>query len=322
MFFKKTCGVVGSNYVTHLKSLAFQLFLLAFVVALFGLFFYDFGTNVVSAVREEKLMEKAQIILSDLINWGENSENKFLQDVDGFIYGVMNIVSSIPNFTQQMIFAVWFFIIAIYCTYFITGMIHFATAYSINQFMSSNIHSVYTWVFFKGFKENARVTLLSALCCVLLDFAIIMTLTGTYVLFFSAWGVAGVIVTVILFVMLFCARKALFAYLLPIYVNVEFDVRRAFRENNAMVFESFPRLFINTFIFGVASLVCILLSLVLFKVVVASVLILLVTMFSSYLLTCSYFVGYYEFTQKPYFVKKVRLTSSDQQIEDDTEFQQ
>ena len=43
MLFKKTFSLVGSNYVTHLKSLIFQLFLLALIVALFGLFFFDFG---------------------------------------------------------------------------------------------------------------------------------------------------------------------------------------------------------------------------------------------------------------------------------------
>ena len=64
MIFKKTVSLLGNNYVTHLKSLAFQLFLLAFIIALFGLFFYDFGTNVVNAVREERLLEQTQTILS------------------------------------------------------------------------------------------------------------------------------------------------------------------------------------------------------------------------------------------------------------------
>ena len=109
MYFKKTLTLSGSNYWTHAKSMIFQLFLLAFVVALFGLFFFDFGTNVIKAIKDEKILSQAQNLLSDLINWDEESEIDFLSKIDDFINSIRYIASSIPNFTQTLILAICFF---------------------------------------------------------------------------------------------------------------------------------------------------------------------------------------------------------------------
>jgi len=322
MLFKKTFSLVGSNYVTHLKSLIFQLFLLALIVALFGLFFFDFGVNLVNAVREERLIEQTQTILSDLINWNGDNETKFLRDVDEFVYSITDIMASIPNFTQRMVFAVWFLIFAVYAIYFIAGTIQFTVAYSLNQFMSANIHTIFTWVFFKGFKEDSKITLISAFLCVLLDFGIAMTAIGAYVVFLSSLGMWGIIIAVIAFIILICLRKSLFAFLLPLYVNNEFNLKHAFKENNNMLFENFAKVFINTLLFGVVSVICVLLCLILFKVVVASILMILLSSFSSYALSCSYFVNYYEAIKKPYFTKKVKLPMENEEKTTETQLQE
>jgi len=312
MFYKKTFGLVGSNYVTHLKSLAFQIFLIALVIALFGLFFADFGTTIVNAVREERLTSQAQNLLSDLVNWNENTEKEFLKDVDNFVSSIVNMVSSIPDFFQKMIFAVWFFVVAMYCMYFFTGMIQFANTYCINQFMSANVRSIYSWVFFKGFKEGAKVSALSALYAMLLDLAICMTSIGFYVVFFSSWGVWGVLVSIFIFLILVCLRKTIFAYLLPVYVNNDYILRPAMKENVNLVFENFHKVFLNTLALGLLGIVLGLVFLAILKVVVVAVILLLFVSFMSYVLTCSYLVSYYETTKKSYFVKKVKISISDE----------
>ena len=315
MLYKKTFGLVGSNYVTHLKSLAFQIFLIALVVALFGLFFADFGTTIVSAIREEKLITQAQNLLSDLVNWNKNTENEFLNNVDTFVYSIVNIVSSIPDFFHKIIIAVWFFVVAMYFTYFFTGMIQFANAYCINQFMSANVRSIYSWVFFKGFKEGARVSALSALYAMLLDLAICMTSIGFYVVFFASWGVWGVLVSILIFLILVCLRKSIFAYLLPAYVNNNYTLKPAMKENLNLVFENFYKIFLNTLVLGFLGVVLALVFLAILKVVVVAIILVLFVSFMSYVLTCSYLVSYYETTKKSYFVKKVKIAISDEVVE-------
>ena len=319
MFFKKTFSWVGSNYVTHLKSLAFQIFLIALVVALFGLFFADFGATIVNAVREEKLITQAQNLLSDLINWNEDTERVFLRDVDNFVASILNIIESIPDFLQRMILAVWFFVIALYCTYFFTGMIQFANAYCVNQFMSANVRSIYSWVFFKGFKEGAKVSAISALYAMFLDLAIFMTSIGSYVVFFSSWGVWGVLISIFIFMVLICLRKALFAYLLPFYVNNNYTLKPAMKENLSLVYDNFHKVFLNTLVLGVMGVVLALIFLAIFKVMGVAVILALFISFMSYVLTCSYFVSFYETTKKSYFVKRVKIAVIEDNVDNSVE---
>ncbi|MBR5251172.1 MAG: hypothetical protein IKV38_04045 [Clostridia bacterium] len=307
MFLKKTFSLVGSNYVTHLKSLAFQVLLIALVVALFGLFFADFGTTIVNAVTEEKLIAQAQNLLADLVNWSEHTEREFLRDLDNFVNSIVEIVSSIPDFFNRIILAVWFLLVAVYCTYFFTGMIQFANSYCINQFMTSNVRSIYSWVFFKGFKEGAKISAISALYAMFLDIAILMTSIGSYVVFFSSWGAWGVLISIFLFMVLICLRKSLFAYLLPIYVNNNYTLKPAMKENMSFVFDNFHKVFLNTLIIGAVGVILALAFLAIFKVVVVAVILTLFISFMSYVLTCNYFVSFYQTTKKSYFVKKVKI---------------
>ena len=70
-------------------------------------------------------------------------------------------------------------------------------------------------------------------------------------------------------------------------------------------------MFLKTLIFVVIGVVLTVLTLVLFKVVVASVVMILIICFFSYLLSCAYLVNYYETKNKSYFTKRVKISIGD-----------
>lgn len=311
MYFKKTLTLSGSNYWTYAKSMIFQLFLLAFVVALFGLFFFDFGTNVIKAIKDEKILSQAQNLLSDLINWDEESEINFLSQIDDFINSIRYIASSIPNFTQTLILAICFFFLSLYFAYFFSGLILYTNTYLINQFMATNNSGYYMWTFFKNISKNVKITLLSSLFCMILDCGIFMTFVGAYVVCFSSIGVWGIVISMLLFMFLICLRKTLIAYCLPAYINDAEGIKHSMKENILLLFEDFWKLFLKTLIFVVIGVVLTVLTLVLFKVVVAAVVMILIICFFSYLLSCAYLVNYYETKNKSYFTKRVKISIGD-----------
>ena len=315
MYFKKTFSLATNTYATHAKSLVFQICLLAFVVALFGLFFFDFGSNLVKVIKDENLLTQAQELLSEIVNWGEGSEADFADNVEEFINSIRYIASAIPNFSQRLIVAVCLLFVAIYLLYLLSGFVLYVNTYVLNQFMSTNIRGFYLWTFFKRLTSNLKITLLSALLSLVWDFVAIIFLVGAYVMFLTAWGVWGIVLAFLLFVTSICLRKTIYAYWLPAYVNTEESIKLSFEQNVMMLFDDFWKIFLKTFIFAIVGSVMVLLVLMLFKVVAAAVVMTLIICFFSYLLTCAYMISYYENRKKSYFTKKVKITVEESSAE-------
>ncbi len=311
MHAKKTFLLIGNNYTTHLKSLLLQILAICFIVAIFGLFFFNFGNLIVKAIEKEGLVRKTQELISYLVNWNSADQTEFSQKILSYIDSISQSLSTIPNFNVKLATAIWSTIIAGYAVYFLVGLSVFPTFFSVNQFMTTNSKPFYLWSVIKKSVDSMRMMALRALINLIMDWCCLFLTLGAYLITFVNLGMTGIIISLLIWAALVSARSAMLAYWLPVNINETSKTRQAFKSGIIYMLDDFWNLFLKSFIvITITSLVAF--SIIfLFQPLVVLILTMLLISLSSYVLNCIYFVNYYELKGKPYFVKKVTVTYSD-----------
>lgn len=309
MYFKRTLSLAFHTYPTHLKSLLLQLVFVALVVAIVALFFFNTVGQVVDEIKAENVIKQATKIIEDIVEGKTAEEDGFNDKIVDFVDSLKNIFTAIPNLAQKVSIAVWLFIILGYMLYFFFGMTLYVNMYAINRFMSTNVSGFYLWTYIKEFKNNLRINLFAALICMLFDASMVMTVVGAYVMAFSGWGTVGIVVSVLLFIFLLSLRRTVLSYWVPTFIVEECDVKEAFKKSVGMMLDDFGKLLLKTFIVVFIAVALALVSIWLFDVVWAGVVIILLSLIGSHYLTCSYLLDYYEHNHKTYFTKKVKLSA-------------
>lgn len=311
MHAKKTLLLIRNNYTTHLKSLILQILAVCFIVAIFGLFFFNFGNLIVKAIEQEGLVHKTQELISYLINWGSTDQAEFSQKILSYIDSISQSLSNIPNFNVRLATAIWSTVLAGYAFYFLVGLSVYPTFYSVNQFMTTNSKPYYLWTVIKKFLDSVRINSIRVLIHFTMDWCCLFLALGAYLITFINLGMTGIIISLLIWAALISARSAILAYWLPVNINETPKVRQAFKTGIVYMLDNFWNLFLKSFIvITITSLVAF--SIIfLFKPLVVLILILLLISFSSYVLNCIYFLNYFEMKGKPYFVKKVMVNYSD-----------
>ena len=309
MYFKRTLNLAFHTYPIHLKSLLLQLAVVALVVAIVALFFFNTGGQIVDEIKAEKVIEQATGIIEDIVEGKTSEEDGFNDKIVDFVDSLKNVFTAIPNLVQKVSLAVWLFIILGYVLYFFFGMTLYVNMYAINRFMSTNVSGFYLWTYIKEFKNNLKINLSAALICMIFDAGVAMAVVGAYVMAFSGWGTVGIVVSVLLFIFLLSIRRTVLSYWIPTFIVEECGVKEAFKKSVGMMLDDFGKLLLKTFIVIFATVALALVSMWLFEVVWAGVIIILLSLIAGHYLTCSYLVDYYEHNHKTYFTKKVKLSS-------------
>ncbi len=272
MKIKNAFQIFFKNYSLVLKVAITQLIVLALLVGVGSIFVNDIVVNVETGLVQFGVIDRLNAVFAEITS-GEFSVEQFNVLLEELRQSISDWAGEVDFFYQKLAlsgFALFlFFIITTYCLNF------YAVPFTqnISDFMSTSAKVPFFWRFCKSFGKSAKTQLIYILGPFLLDAFILFGVIGLYSLVLSYSGLAGLVITAIILIVMVSLRKTLFAFWLPAMAVNQLPPMASMREGVKMIADGFGRVFwrillvtlftyalITVFLFGVVNLVTIIIA--------------------------------------------------------------
>lgn len=307
----KPLVLAGYNWKVLLKSLVYQMLLLALIVALGYLIFGNLVDDVLVLWRENHIGDFMSETVGSIVNGSFDSE-KFSSDLGNLITQTRQSIASlrIPFGGAAMAYVLFCLIFVAYRVF--VSLTDVTASCQLEEFMTSNAERPFTWFFIKKMGTTWKFILLQTALTLPMDLLILGGCLAFYALFLLAFSWWTVIPVLLIAVLLYVARLSMFAYTLPAVVCSEGSVRKAFKQGLANAMVRFWHVFWKTLIVvGVMLVVTVLCLMYIANPILKTAVTSLVNFVLYFYLKCVNMVEFFRFDNRPFFYKRVEIEGTD-----------
>lgn len=310
----KPLVLAAHNWKVLLKSIVYQVLLLALIVALGYLIFGNLVDDMAKVFSDNNVSG----FLSDTVNSvisGDFDSERFAAQLGDLISNVRNSISSVrlPFGGVTMSYVLFCVIIVLYRL--LVSLTDVAAACQLEEFMTSNAARPFSWFVIKKQAVTWKFALLQTAFALPLDLLIATGCIGFYLLFLLAFNWWSIIPVAAIALLMYVARLTMFAYTLPSVVCNDGSVRVAFKKGLARGAMRFWHVFWKNLI-----VVCLMAAIAVVSVmfianpIVKTVVTTVPAFVLFFYMKCINMVEYFRFDNKPFFYKRVEIEGTDRYI--------
>lgn len=308
---KKSIVLAAFNWKVLIKSILFQILLVALVLALGYTIFGNLVDDLIRVINDNHIADFAADTINAIIE-GEFDSALFTTRLNEVISNLQDGISSLrhPYGVVELTYILFVVILIIYRL--LVSLTDVAVVCQLDEFMTSNATRPFTWFFFKKQGRTWQFALLQASLTLPLDVLIVTGSVGFYLLFLIAFNWWTIIPVGIIALLLYAVRLTLFAFCLPAVVCEELSTREAFKRGLSLIVNRFWRVFWKTLI-----VVCIMAVLSVLSIMyigntwITSVAVTVPNFILYFYLKCVNIVDYFQADNRPFFYKRVDIEGTD-----------
>lgn len=303
--------LASHNWKVLLKSLLYQVLLLALVIALGYLIFGNLIDDVTGFVNNNEIGDFLSDTINSIVN-GEFDSDSFATRLGDVIASVRQAISSLemPFGGATMSYVLIAVIIVVYRL--LISLTDVAASCQLEEFMTSNAERPFSWFVIKKHATTWKFALLQTAFALPFDLLIIFGTVGFYLLFLLTFNWWTIIPAAIIGVLFYVVRLTLFGFTLPSVVCKEGSVRMAFKQGLARAPLRFWRLFWKTLVVVALMIALSVLSVLFVNNPIAKAAVFSVPNFVLFFyLKCVNMVEYFRFDNRPFFYKRVEIEGTD-----------
>jgi hypothetical protein len=289
-----------------IKSLFAQMLILALIVALCFVFFYDVSKTVVDLVEELGLVDVVMDTITQIADQTFNSAD-FAVLLEEKIAQVTDAIERLPNLFNRVEFAYFMAILAICLYRMLISSADMTVMHSLKEFMTTNAKRPFIWYYVKKANDSFRFVLLQFLIAFPLDLIIFFGSCGFYLLFLVSFKWWTIYPAISLALFMYSFRHALFAFWLPAIAVNDCGAREGFRIGIRQITGRLWSVFLYTFVVTLCMLAVWLLTYFFLPATLATILASLVSFIGFFILKAINLVYFFESNNMPYFSEKVAL---------------
>lgn len=307
----KSISLASHNWRVLLKSILYQILLLALVLALGYLVFGPLIDDLIRVVNENHISDFVNRTIHAIVN-GEFNSAQFTGELNEVISSWQAGISSLrhPFGLIELTYVIFVLMVLLYRL--LVSLTDVAVACQLDEFMTSNASRPFSWFFFKMQSKTWKFALLQTVCALPLDVLIISGSVGFYLLFLIAFNWWTIIPVCVIALLMYAVRLTVFAFCLPCVACEDMGARKAFRQGLATIVKRFWRVFWKTLIVVCIMVVISVLSIVYIHNTWAKTLMLTIPNFILFFfLKCINIVDYFKADNRPFFYKRIDIEGTD-----------
>lgn len=308
----KPLRLASHNWRVLLKSIIYQVVLLALVIALGILIFGNLVDEVLRVWGENNVNDFLNNSLNSLFA-GEFDSDVFTSELSALIVNLRESISAIQHPWGGVVLP-YLVICVMFVVYRLLVSITDVTVdCQLDEFMTSNASRPFTWYFFKKQGKTWKFALLQTAFNLPLDVLIICGSIGFYLLFMLAFNWWTIIPVAIIAVLFYVVRLSLFAFCLPaVACEQELSTRAAFKRGLSLIVNRFWHVFWKTLIVVILMATISLISILFIDNTLVSAIMTTVPNFVLFFyLKCVNIVEYFRADNRPFFYKRVDIEGTE-----------
>lgn len=308
----KSLKLASYNWKALLKSILYQVLLLALVIAIAFMIFGGLVDDFVRIFNENHVTDFFYNTINSVVS-AEFNGDQFATELGALISNVRQSVSSVQLSWGGVTVTYILFIVIIVVYRMLVSITDVAVGSQIEEFMTSNAERPFTWYFVKKQGKSWQFVLLQTAFVLPLEILIVCGSVGFYMLLMFAVRWWAIIPMAILALLFYVARLSIFAYCLPSVVcQPELSTRQAFKQGLSLAVTRFWHIFWKTFIVVCLMAVVSVISIMFVDNAILSAVLTTVPNFALYFyLKCVNMVDYFRADNRPYFYKRVEIEGTE-----------
>ena len=307
----KPLSLATFNWKVLIKSILYQILLLALVLALGITVFGNLIDDLIQLVNDNHIIDFVSDTISDIVN-GEFDSVTFTTNLNEVISNWQAGISSLrhPYGVVELTYIVFVLMVILYRLF--VSLTDVSVECQLDEFMTSNASRPFTWFFFKKQGRTWSFALLQMALTLPLDVLIVTGSIGFYLLFLIAFKWWTIIPVAVIALLMYAVRLTVFAFCLPAVASEDLPMRVAFKRGLSQVFNRFWRVFWKTLIVVCVMAVVSVLALVFIdNTLIMSLVITIPNFILFFYLKCVNIVEYFQADNRPFFHKRVDIEGTD-----------
>ena len=307
----KSLSVATFNWKVLIKSILYQILLVALVLALGFTIFGNLIDDLIRVINDNNISDFVSDTISAIVA-GEFDSAEFTAQLNEVISNLQDGISSLrhPYGVVELTYILFVVILILYRL--LVSLTDVSVECQLDEFMTSNASRPFTWFFFKKQGRTWHFALLQAALTLPLDILIVTGSVGFYLLFLIAFNWWTIIPVCIIALLLYAVRLTFFAFCLPSVACEQLPTREAFRHGLSMIIPRFWRVFWKTLIVVCLMVVVSVLSIMFIdNTWIMSAVVTVPNFILYFYLKCVNIVDYFQADNRPFFYKRVDIEGTD-----------
>ncbi|MCH5160047.1 MAG: hypothetical protein J1F66_04275 [Clostridiales bacterium] len=307
----KPLSLAAFNWKVLLKSILYQILLLALVLALGFTIFGKLVDDLIQLINDTHISDFASDTISSIVN-GEFDSATFTGNLNEVISNLQKGISSLrhPFGVVELTYILVVLIVLLYRL--LISLTDVSVACQLEEFMTSNASRPFTWFFFKKQGRTWKFALLQTAFTLPLDILVVTGSVGFYLLFLIAFNWWTIIPVAVIALLMYAVRLTFFAFCLPAVACEDIPVREAFKRGLSLIISRFWRVFWKTLIVVCVMVVVSVLAIVFIdNTWVISIVFTVPNFMLFFYLKCINIVEYFQADNRPFFHKRVDIEGTD-----------
>lgn len=306
----KSLSLATFNWKVLLKSILFQILLLALILALGFTIFGNTIDDLIKVINDNHIADFVSQTISAIVG-GEFDSAMFATQLTELIESVQEGFSSIRHPYGVMTLTYVVFVLMVVLYRLLVSLPDVTVACQLDEFMTSNANRPFIWFFFKRLGAAWKFALLQTALALPLDILILSGSVGFYLLFLIAFNWWTIIPVCVIAIFLYAVRLTFFAFCLPATVS-ETSVRKSFQAGLSLIIKRFWRVLWKTLIVVCLMVVVSVLSIMFIaNTWVMSITLTIPNFVLFFYLKCINTVEYFQADNRPFFHKRVDIEGTD-----------
>ncbi len=307
----KPLVLASCNWKVLIKSILYQMLLLALIVALGYLIFGNLVDDVITVIHDNNVNSFLADTVNSIMN-GDFDSEQFAARLSELISQLRKAISTIrlPFGGVTMSYVLFCIIFVVYRLF--VSLTDVAAACQLEEFMTSNAERPFVWFVIKKQGVTWKFVLLQTAFALPIDILIAVGCMGFYVLFLLAFNWWTVIPVIAIAVLLYVVRLTFFSFTLPSVVCNEGSVSKAFKYGLARSLLRFWSVFWKTLVVVCLMLASSILCLMFIgNAIVKTAVTSLINFVLFFYIKCVNMVEYFRFDNRPFFYKRVEIEGTE-----------
>ena len=307
----KSLSLAAFNWKVLLKSIVYQILLLALMLALGFTLFGNLIDDLIRVINDNHISDFLYRAINAIVG-GEFDSATFTEELSEVIKNWHDGIASLrhPFGVMELTYILFVLIVVLYRL--LVSLTDVSVACQLDEFMTSNASRPFTWFFFKKQGKTWKFALLQTALALPLDALILTGSVGFYLLFLIAFNWWTIIPVCVIAILMYAVRLTVFAFCLPAVVNDELHTRDAFKSGMALIIKRFWRVFWKTLIVVCVMVVISVLSILYISNTWVKTFLLTVPNFVLFFyLKCVNIVDYFQAENRPFFYKRVVIEGTE-----------
>ena len=307
----KSLSIASYNWKVLLKSILYQILLLALVLALGFTIFGNLVDDLIRVIKDNHISDFVSQTINAIVN-GEFDSAQFTTKLNEVISNLQTGISSLrhPYGVVELTYVLFVLILLLYRL--LVSLTDVSVVCQLDEFMTSNASRPFTWFFFKKQGRTWKFALLQTVLTLPLDTLIVTGSIGFYLLFLIAFNWWTIIPVCVIALLLYTVRLTYFAFCLPAVASEDLPTHEAFRRGLSLIVNRFWRVFWKTLIVVCVMVVLSVLSIMYIGNTWVKTLVFTIPNFVLFFyLKCVNIVDYFQADNRPFFYKRVDIEGTD-----------